>query len=84
MRGWIAGVLIAAPLLAQAIEPGPSSRAQAATEAWLRVQAKGEQASTIKQTATPKEREQSMQRWLDAYKYQLPEVYRWERVESDK
>jgi hypothetical protein len=73
------------PLAALAIEPGPSSKAQSATEAWLQMQARNEQASKTAQTATPKEREQSMQRWLDSYKYAIPDFYRWESVgSSDK
>ncbi|MGH8438040.1 MAG: DUF3613 domain-containing protein [Pseudomonas sp.] len=68
-----------------AIEPGPSSKAQQGTEAWLQMQARNEQASKIPQSATPKEREQSMQRWLDSYKYVIPDFYRWESVgSSDK
>ncbi|HWD33388.1 DUF3613 domain-containing protein [Pseudomonas caricapapayae] len=73
------------PLTVLAIEPGPSSKAQSATEAWLQMQARNEQASKIPQTATPKEREQTMQRWLDSYKYAIPDFYRWEAVgSSDK
>lgn len=69
-------------LTASAIEPGPSSKAQQATETWLQMQARNEQASKIPQTATPKEREQSMQRWLDSYKYVIPDFYRWDSVGS--
>lgn len=73
------------PLVVCAIEPGPSSKPQSSTEVWLQMQARNEQASKTPQTATPKEREQSMQRWLDSYKYAIPDFYRWESVgASDK
>ncbi|MGH8379722.1 DUF3613 domain-containing protein [Pseudomonas sp.] len=65
-----------------AMEAGPSSKAQQTTEAWLQLQARNMQASKIPQSATPKEREQSMQRWLDSYKYVIPDFYRWEKVGS--
>ena len=78
-------LMVVVPGWVLAIEPGPSSKAQSATEAWLRVQASGEQASPIVQRATPKERDQSMQRWLDTYKYVIPEFFRWEKTsDSDK
>ncbi|NBA95072.1 DUF3613 domain-containing protein [Pseudomonas sp. R5(2019)] len=70
------------PTLASAIEPGPSSSAQQVTEQWLALQARGAAASPVIQTATPKEREQTMQRWLDSYKYVIPDFYRWEKVSS--
>ncbi|WP_136478304.1 DUF3613 domain-containing protein [Pseudomonas sp. DG56-2] len=73
------------PLAALAVEPQPSAKTQTVTESWLQIQASNRQASKIQQTATPKEREQSMQRWLDSYKYALPDFYRWESVgSSDK
>jgi hypothetical protein len=74
--------LSALPLASPAIEAGPSSKAQLTTEAWLQLQARNLEASKIPQTATPKEREQSMQRWLDSYKYEIPDFYRWEQVDS--
>lgn len=70
------------PLTALAIQAGPSSASQNATEAWLQMQASNQQASKIPQSATPKEREQTMQRWLDSYKYEIPEFYQWEKVNS--
>ncbi|KQQ54950.1 hypothetical protein ASF84_16705 [Pseudomonas sp. Leaf127] len=60
---------------AWAIDPGPSSPAQAQTEAWLQLQVRGEAASKTVQTSTPAEREQSLQRWLDSYKHPIPEFY---------
>ncbi|MBH3427518.1 DUF3613 domain-containing protein [Pseudomonas alkylphenolica] len=71
--------LSALPWAASAIEPGPSSKEQQATENWLQMQARNEQASKIPQTATPRERDQSMQRWLDSYRYEIPDFYRWEQ-----
>ncbi|WP_371919537.1 DUF3613 domain-containing protein [Pseudomonas sp. SDI] len=73
-------VLVGVPMLAQALEPGPSSTAQAATEAWLRLQVNGERASPQPQTQTPKERDLSQQRFLDSYKYPLPEAFKVESM----
>lgn len=74
--------LSALPWAACAIEAGPASKEQQATENWLQMQARNEQASKIPQTATPRERDQSMQRWLDSYRYELPDFYRWEQGSS--
>lgn len=60
---------------AWAIEPGPSSPGQTQTEAWLQLQVRGDSASKVVQTATPSEREQSLQRWLETYKHPIPEFY---------
>lgn len=80
----IAGLLLLAcmalPLTASAQEEQASAKAQSLTETWLQLQARNQQASKTPQTATPKEREQSMQRWLDSYKYAIPDFYRWESV----
>lgn len=67
--------LVAFPLVAVAIDPGPSSPQQAETEAWLQMQLRGQVASPIVQTATPAERELSLQRWLDSYKDAIPDFY---------
>lgn len=70
------------PLLAQAEDlprlPPPDSTA----EAWLRVQASNQQASpkTQKQSAT--ERELSLQRWLDSYKYPIPDAFRYQSMST--
>ena len=70
------GVLLAVlPLGAFAIGPGPVSRAQQDTENWLQLQVSGSVQSPIRQTATPAERELSLQRWLDSYKHEIPEYY---------
>lgn len=60
---------------ASAIEPGPSSKAQKQTENWLQLQVSGDAASKVPQTATPTEREQSLQRWLDSNNHKIPEFY---------
>ena len=70
------GVLLALmPLGALAIEPGPTPRTQQQTENWLQLQISGSAQSPIRQTATPAERELSLQRWLDSYKHEIPEYY---------
>nr|WP_314531792.1 DUF3613 domain-containing protein [uncultured Pseudomonas sp.] len=63
------------PLGAMAIEPGPSSPQQAETENWMTLQINGRAASPTPQRATPAEREQSLQRWLDSHKHPIPEFY---------
>ncbi|HGM5581344.1 MULTISPECIES: DUF3613 domain-containing protein [unclassified Pseudomonas] len=68
--------------LAMAQEPPRQPEAQTATEALLRVQSSGEQASNRLQVQTARERDQSMQRWLDTYKYVIPDFYRWTKVTS--
>ena len=63
------------PLMAQAIEPGPSSPQQAETENWLALQVKGLAASPTPQKTTPAEREQALQRWLDSNRHPIPEFF---------
>ena len=71
------GVLLALlPLGALAIEPGPTPKNQQQTENWLQLQVSGSVQSPIHQTATPAERELSLQRWLDSYKHEIPEYYK--------
>ncbi|MBD8492722.1 DUF3613 domain-containing protein [Pseudomonas syringae] len=60
---------------AWAIEPASPPAPRTQTEAWLQLQVRGEAASKTVQTATPTEREQSLQRWLDNYKHPIPEFY---------
>ncbi|QXI37925.1 DUF3613 domain-containing protein [Pseudomonas xantholysinigenes] len=67
------------PLLAMADDP---PQAQTATEALLQVQASNRQASPVRQVQTDKERDQAMQRWLDSYKYAIPDFYRWTKISS--
>ncbi len=57
-----------------------SPQDETATERLLRVQASGEQASRRLQVQTARERDQSMQRWLDTYKYEIPDFYRWTKM----
>ena len=64
-----------APLAAQAIEPEPSSRPQQGTETWLTLQSTNKAASRTVQVASPAEREQSLQRWLDSYQDKIPDFY---------
>ena len=63
------------PLMAQAIEPGPSSPQQAETENWMTLQLSGRAASTIPQKVTSTERDQAFKRWLDSNKYPIPEFF---------
>ncbi|MBX7274892.1 DUF3613 domain-containing protein [Pseudomonas sp. M5A4_2d] len=63
------------PLSVMAIEPGPSSPQQAATENWLTLQSSGRVASTTPQKATAVEREQAAQRLLESYKHPIPEYF---------
>ncbi|MDF0733734.1 DUF3613 domain-containing protein [Pseudomonas entomophila] len=71
-----------APLAALAEEPPREPPPETATEALLRVQSSGQQASTQPQVQTARERDQSMQRWLDTYKYVIPDFYRWTKINS--
>ena len=73
------GVLFGLHSMAWAIEPGPSSKAQQQTETWLQLQVKGTAASKTPQTATPTEREQSLQRWLDSNNHKIPEFFNQEQ-----
>lgn len=63
------------PLGAMAIEPGPSSAQQTETENWLTLQTSGRAASPTPQRATPPEREQAIQRWLDN-KHPIPDFFK--------
>ena len=79
------GVLLALmPLGALAIEPGPTPRTQQQTENWLQLQVSGSVQSPIHQTATPAERELSLQRWLDSYTHPIPEYYKQDEGGSGK
>lgn len=62
--------------------PAQQPSAQTATEALLQVQSSNHQASQKLQLQTASERDQSMQRWLDTYKYAIPDVFRWEKINS--
>ncbi|RII75207.1 DUF3613 domain-containing protein [Pseudomonas monteilii] len=60
--------------------PRQAPQDETATERLLRVQSSGEQASRRLQVQTARERDQSMQRWLDTYKYEIPDFYRWTKM----
>ena len=71
------GVLLALiPLSAVAIESGPTPKNQHETGNWLQLQISGSVQSPIRQTATPAERELSLQRWLDSYTHPIPASYK--------
>jgi len=61
---------------AQAAEQELSSPYQKQTEKWLQLQVAGKQQSPTAQVATPSEREQSLQRWLDSYKHPIPDFFK--------
>jgi len=71
---------IAFPIDALAAETTYPPPAETATEAMLRVQSSNQQASSRPQQQTARERDQSMQRWLDTYKYEIPDFYRWTKM----
>ncbi|OWJ94426.1 hypothetical protein B6S59_13815 [Pseudomonas sp. A46] len=77
MKTLIGLLLLAASLGLQADED-PRERQperQRLSEQWLSTQREGIQASRHAQTATPTERELANQRWLESYKYAIPERY---------
>lgn len=55
-----------------------SPYAQKQTETWLQLQASGKAASPTPQINTAAERDLSLQRWLETYKYKIPEYYEQE------
>lgn len=57
---------VAAPLVAE--------RPKSQTEMWLQLQREGNASASV-QTATPTERELSMQRLLDSYSHPIPEYF---------
>ena len=63
--------LLLAPFTAQAIEPGPVSAQQQATEGWLSLQIQGQVASSNPQALSVSEREEGLKRWLDSYKHPI-------------
>ena len=67
--------MLALPLSAMAIEPGPSSPQQTATENWLALQISGRAASTTPQTASATERDLAAQRWVESFKHEIPEFF---------
>ncbi|MFV3307431.1 DUF3613 domain-containing protein [Pseudomonas sp. NY15181] len=79
MKAWIfAGALLAAPLLAQALEsptaqPGTVERDQQEVLSWLDLQRSGQVASPYPQSATAAERDRAYQRYLKSYTREIPE-----------
>lgn len=55
--------------------PLVAERPETQSEMWLQLQREGNAASSHVQTATPTERELSMQRLLDSYKHPIPEYF---------
>lgn len=81
-KPWIVLACLALSPIGWAQEPPRQPRPQTATEALLQVQASNRQGSRTPQVQTDKERDQAMQRWLDSYKYAIPDFYRWTKVNS--
>jgi hypothetical protein len=75
-------LLAGVPLATEAMPAGPSSKAQLTTETWLQLQPRGLHASDKPQQATPREYDKTMERWLKVYDYKIPEVFKWEKMES--
>lgn len=75
-------VLAGVSCTAVAMPEGPSSKAQAGTEAWLQLQPKGLHASANPQASTAVERDKAAERWMKVYEYKIPEVFKWERIDS--
>ncbi|NNJ17684.1 DUF3613 domain-containing protein [Pseudomonas putida CSV86] len=75
-------LLASLPLLASAMPPGPSSKPQLTTETWLQLQPRGLHASDKPQEQTAREYDETMARWLKVYKYEIPEVFKWEKMDS--
>ncbi|BBP68689.1 hypothetical protein PHLH6_06930 [Pseudomonas sp. Seg1] len=67
--------LLALPLTSHAIDAGPASAQQQETEGWLQLQGRNKVASPKVQTATPTERELTMQRWLKSYQHEIPQFF---------
>lgn len=67
--------LLALPLTSYAIDAGPASAQQQETEGWLQLQGRNKVASPKVQTATPTERELTMQRWLKSYQHEIPQFF---------
>ena len=73
---YLAGLaVLTLPLMASAIEAGPSFPRQAETENWMALQLSGRAASANPQKTTPAEREQALKRWLDSNKHPIPEFF---------
>ena len=73
---------LALPALAMAEDVTHPVRPERETQTWLTLQASNREASKVPQVQTEKERDQAMQRWLDSYKYAIPDFYRWSKINS--
>lgn len=60
---------------ADAAPPLVAERPESQTELWLQLQREGSAATQHVQTATPAERELSMQRLLDSFTHPIPEYF---------
>ncbi|MDH4869711.1 DUF3613 domain-containing protein [Pseudomonas sp. BN515] len=85
MKAWIAILLLGACAGLQAAEDARHARheRQRLTEQWLTIQREGSQASRHAQTATAAERELANQRWLESYKFAIPERYYGDSMSVD-
>ncbi|MCO6056574.1 DUF3613 domain-containing protein [Pseudomonas sp. MOB-449] len=85
MKTWIAIVLLGACCGLQAAEDARHARheRQRQSDQWLSIQREGSQASRHAQTAAPAERELANQRWLESYKYAIPERYYGDGMSMD-
>lgn len=77
MKIWITILLLAAGTGLQAAEDARHARHERhrLSDQWLSIQREGSQASRHAQTASATERELASQRWLESYKYAIPERY---------
>lgn len=77
MKVWIAILLMGAGAGLQAAEDARHARheRQQLSDQWLSIQREGSQASRHAQAASATERELANQRWLDSFKYAIPERY---------
>jgi len=73
---------VSCPLVVLADGPPRLPPPDTATEAWLRMQSSNRQASPKVQAQTAAEREPSMQRWLDSYKYPIPDTFRYQKMST--
>lgn len=75
MKAPVAVLLLGVCCGLQAAEDPAQHDRQRLSDQWLSIQREGGQASRHTQTATPLERELANQRWLESYKYAIPERY---------
>lgn len=68
-------LMLAGTVNATEVTGGLIGNPQTQTERWLQWQTEGSAASTQVQSATPAERELSMQRLLDSFNHPIPEYF---------